>query len=105
MSDEESPDPKTLSGTAQSAFNNPAFVQAVTDTQNRIVEDWRTSDPRDTDLRERCYFKLHALEDVVNYMGQYITTDALETAEQEREQSEQLFENQPMVDADTETEA
>ena len=67
-----------LAATAKSAFNNPAFIEAVKDTIDQVIMEWAHTTPEQTQLRETLWVKRHALEDVINTMGGFILSDDAE---------------------------
>lgn len=74
MVDHISPTTETLGATAKSAFDNPAFIEAVRETTDQIVREWAATSYDQVQLREQLWMKHHVFEDVINSMGGYILT-------------------------------
>ena len=55
-----------LADKSSELLNNDAFIEAVRRTENSLIDQWKTTGPRDTDTRESIYFQQQAIAMMVS---------------------------------------
>ena len=71
---------QVLGREAASILEAPAFRLALESLERSYIERWRTSNPKDTDERERAYLALQVLEDLTRELRVLVDNAAVETS-------------------------
>jgi len=75
---------EVLGREAANILEAPAFRIALDALERSYIEKWRTSNPKDTDDRERAYLALQVLEDLTRELRVLVDAGKVESSNKAR---------------------